>query len=66
MPVNSADDEPLLRWFGYESDSGEVPIACCKLAELIVNKVPQCEERRVALRKILEALDAIERAECGV
>jgi hypothetical protein len=57
--------EPLLQFFTFKhlpADQQLVPQAFCELAHGLVETLPQNPERGVALRSLLEAKDAAERA----
>lgn len=53
--------DEILKYFRYE---GATPVrrGFAFLALCVVAVAPRCPERSVALRKLLEALDAVERA----
>lgn len=62
---NNSRPETIMQFFAY----GHLPERLqavskpfCDLAEMVVDTVPQCAERTVALRKILEGKDAAVRA----
>jgi hypothetical protein len=58
-------DDPMLRWFAYAhlpEKLRAVSEPFGVLAHRIVDTLPQCAERTVALRKLLEAKDAAVRA----
>lgn len=57
--------EPILKFFAFEHlppRLADVSEPFCVLANDIVNSLPYCEERSVALRKLLESKDAAVRA----
>lgn len=59
------DEEHMLRWFKYEhlpEFLRSVSKRFCDLAVDLVDILPCCAERTVALRKLLEAKDAAVRA----
>lgn len=59
------EDEPLLRFFGYEhleEPMRGVSLRFHHLAGVVVCTVPRSPERTVCLRKLLEAKDAAVRA----
>ena len=58
-------DEPMLMWFQYNhlnSYLRTVSEPWCTLANHVVDTIPPCAERTVALRKLLEGKDAAVRA----
>lgn len=54
--------ERLLQWFQHECDDDVVDKRYCELAHAIVAGAPPSAERTVAMRKLLESLDAYARA----
>lgn len=57
--------DPVLRYFHYAhlpESLREVSEPFCRLAGLLVDRLPRNAERSVALRKLLEAKDAAVRA----
>ena len=57
--------EPIMQFFAYEhlpSAMQSVSRPFCELAKSVVETLPRCAERTVALRKLLEAKDAAVRA----
>ena len=61
----AAKIEPMLKFFQYD----HLPLSLqatsrpwCELARLVVDTLPRCPERTVALRKLLEGKDAAVRA----
>jgi hypothetical protein len=60
-----ADQEPLMRFFGYahlRAELQEVSKPFGELAMWICENIPRCDERTVALRKLLETKDCCVRA----
>jgi lipopolysaccharide biosynthesis regulator YciM len=63
-PVDKKRREPIMRWFKYnhlQTQQANVSRWFCELAEML-QILPPCEERSVALRKLLESKDAAVRA----
>lgn len=59
------DKDPMLRWFAWEHlppRLQEISKPFGELANVLVDTLPQCAERTVALRKLLEGKDAAVRA----
>ncbi len=59
------EDEPMLRFFGFEHLPPHLKVVSCKFYELacdIVALVPRNAERTIALRKLLESKDCAVRA----
>ena len=57
--------EPIMQWFEYKhlpERLQEFSKPFCDLAGQIVETLPRCAERTVALRKLLEGKDAAVRA----
>lgn len=57
--------EPILQFFAHAHlppKLAEVSKPFCELAERIVDALPRCSERTVALRKLLESKDAAVRS----
>ena len=60
--------EPILQYFSYRHlppPLATVSAQFSTLAEFIVDHLPRCAERTVALRKLLEGKDAAVRAALG-
>lgn len=58
--------DPMLRWFEFAHLPErllKVSAPFGELAQHLVDSIPSCAERTVALRKLLEAKDAAVRAE---
>lgn len=58
-------NEPMLQWFRYDHLPEHLRAQSkpfCDLATAVVDTLPRCAERTVALRKLLEAKDAAVRA----
>lgn len=58
-------NEPILQFFAYKhlpEDLQEVSKPFCDLALIMVRTLPQCAERAMGLRKLLEAKDCAVRA----
>jgi hypothetical protein len=58
-------EEPIMQWFAYEhlpEHLQAVSKPFCELAQHVVETLPRCAERTVALRKLLEGKDAAVRA----
>lgn len=58
--------DPMLRWFAYAhlpENLRSVSEPFGVLAQKLVEEIPPCAERTVALRKLLEGKDAAVRAE---
>jgi len=65
LEVPMAKDEPILKFFDYKhlpTYLQEVSKEFHDLAQHIVSKLPDNEERAIALRKLLEAKDCAVRA----
>lgn len=63
--AKNAPAEPILQYFAHEHlppKLGDVSKPFCELAYRIVDTLPRCPERTVALRKLLESKDAAVRA----
>jgi hypothetical protein len=63
--ANTDQPEPILRFFKYEHLPDQLQTVSAwfhDLAHALVNALPRCAERTVALRKLLEAKDAAVRA----
>ena len=59
------ENERMLKWFAYEHLPGHlqaVPAEFCHLATWMLSNLESGSERTVALRKLLEAMDAAVRA----
>lgn len=66
QPIESATMEPILQFFNYKhlpQHLQEVSKQFSELAHWVCCNTPRCQERTVALRKLLEAKDAAVRAE---
>jgi hypothetical protein len=58
-------EDPILQYFTYEHLPPHLQVVSesfARLAETVVDTVPRCPERTVALRKLLEGKDAAVRA----
>lgn len=65
MSTSDQTKEPLMQFFAYshlrpEFQAASKPFG--ELAEWIVANLPRCDERKMALRKLLEAKDCAVRA----
>jgi hypothetical protein len=61
----SGEQDPIMQYFAYQhlrNDLQPVSKVFGDVAEWVVETLPRCEERSVALRKLLEAKDAAVRA----
>lgn len=61
-PRLQLDAEPMLQWFDGSNTAGHAEFLLAQCAQNIVDTVPRNAERSVALRKLVEAQDAIGRA----
>jgi hypothetical protein len=67
-PMPAQAIEPILQYFSYRHlppPLATVSAQFAVLAEFIVDHLPRCAERTVALRKLLEGKDAAVRAALG-
>lgn len=65
MSAPAETPEPIMQYFAYEHLPGPLRAVSMKfgiLANEIVETLPRCAERTVALRKLLESKDAAVRA----
>lgn len=56
--TSPTQDEPLLRWFGFEHlppDLAAISQPFFELAHLVVDALPRTAERSACLRKLVEA-----------
>lgn len=63
--MNEHNSDPMLRWFAYAHLPEKLKAVSAPfgaLAQSIVDTLPPCAERTVALRKLLESKDAAVRA----